>query len=85
MILCFVNTFSPGDMYNMCVYAKSLQLCLTLCNPMDCSLPGSSVRGSFQNTGVDCHFLLQGFFLIQGLNPSPALQGDSLPTEPLHL
>ena len=24
------------------------QSCLTLCNPMDCSLPGSSVRGIFQ-------------------------------------
>ena len=24
------------------------QLCLTLCNPMDCSLPGSSVPGIFQ-------------------------------------
>ena len=24
------------------------QLCLTLANPMDCSLPGSSVRGIFQ-------------------------------------
>ena len=22
--------------------------CLTLCNPMDCSLPGSSVQGIFQ-------------------------------------
>ena len=28
--------------------AKSLQLCLTLCDPMDCSLPGSSVHGIFQ-------------------------------------
>ena len=28
--------------------AKSLQLCPTLCNPMDGSLPGSSVRGVFQ-------------------------------------
>ena len=28
--------------------AKSLQSCLTLCNPMDCSLPGSSVHGIFQ-------------------------------------
>ena len=27
---------------------KLLQLCLTLCNPMDCSLPGSSVHGIFQ-------------------------------------
>ena len=24
------------------------QSCLTLCEPMDCSLPGSSVRGTFQ-------------------------------------
>ena len=28
--------------------AKSLQSCLTLCDPMDCSLPGSSVRGVLQ-------------------------------------
>ena len=28
--------------------AKSLQSCPTLCNPMDCSLPGSSVHGIFQ-------------------------------------
>ena len=24
------------------------QLCPTLCNPMDCSLPGSSIHGIFQ-------------------------------------
>ena len=28
--------------------AKSLRLCLTLCNPMDCSPPGSSVHGILQ-------------------------------------
>ena len=28
-----------------CVCAKSLQLCLTLCYPMDYSLPGSSAHG----------------------------------------
>ena len=28
--------------------AKSLQSCLTLCNPMDCSLPGFSVHGILQ-------------------------------------
>ena len=27
------------------LHAKSLQLCPTLCHPMDCSLPGSSVHG----------------------------------------
>ena len=30
------------------VNAKLLQLCPTLCNPMDSSLPGSSVHGIFQ-------------------------------------
>ena len=29
-------------------YAKSLQSCPTLYDPMDCSLPGSSVHGIFQ-------------------------------------
>ena len=36
-----------------------------------------------KNTGVGCHFLLQGIFLTQGLNShlllSPTLQADSLP------
>ena len=31
-----------------CMYAKSLQFCLTLCKPLDCSLPGSSVHGILQ-------------------------------------
>ena len=35
--------------------AKSLQLCPTLCNPIDGSPPGSAGK----NTGVGCHFLLQ--------------------------
>ena len=29
-------------------HAKLLQLCLTLCDPMDCSLSGSSVHGILQ-------------------------------------
>ena len=29
----------------MCVHAKLLQSCLTLCFPMDCSPPGSSSMG----------------------------------------
>ena len=41
--------------------AKSLQSCLTLCDPMDSSPPSSPVPGILQakNTGVGCHFLLQ--------------------------
>ena len=30
------------------VAAKSLQSCLTLCDPLDCSLSGSSIHGIFQ-------------------------------------
>ena len=47
------------------------QSCLTLCNIMNCSPPGSSVHGDSpgKNTGVGCHVLLQGIFLTQGLNP----------------
>ena len=36
--------------------------CLTLCNLMDCSLPGSSVHEMFQ-ARMDCHFLLQVLIL----------------------
>ena len=32
----------------VCLCAKSLQLCPTLCDPMNCSLPGSSVHGILQ-------------------------------------
>ena len=34
--------------------AKSLQPCPTLCDPMDCSLPGSSVHGIFQARVLEC-------------------------------
>ena len=34
--------------YPMCVHAKSLQSCPTLCDPVDCSLPESSVHGILQ-------------------------------------
>ena len=33
---------------DVCARAKLLQLCLTFCDPMDCSLPGSSVHGILQ-------------------------------------
>ena len=35
-----------------------------------------------KNTGVHCHFLLQGIFPTQGLNLSPALAGRFSSTEP---
>ena len=47
------------------------QSCLTLCSPMDCSLPSNSVHGDSpgKNTRVGCHAVLQGIFLIQRSNP----------------
>ena len=38
----------------LCVHAKSLQLCLTLRDPMDYSLPGSSVQGILQAKILEC-------------------------------
>ena len=51
----------------MCLVAQS---CLTLCNPMAYSPPGSSVYGDSpgKNTGVGCHALLQRILPTQGLN-----------------
>ena len=47
------------------------QSCPTLCDPTDCSLPGSSVHGDSpgRNTAAGCHALLQGIFPTQGSNP----------------
>ena len=52
----------------MCLVAQS---CLTLCDPMNCSTPGSFVHGDSpgKNTGVGCRALLQGIFPTQELNP----------------
>ena len=63
-----------------CGRAKSLQSCLTLCDRMDCSPAGFSVHGILQarNTGVGCHFLLQGSLPDPGIkSSSPALQADA--------
>ena len=54
---------------NLCVCLVA-QLCLTLCNPMHCSPPGSSVHGEPKNTGVGSLCLLQGICLTQELNQS---------------
>ena len=45
----------------LCLVAQS---CPTLCDPMDYSLPGSSVHGDSpgKNTGVGCHALLREIF-----------------------
>ena len=66
------------------VCAQLLQSCLILCNPIDCSLSGSSVHGILQQEywrGLPCpppgDLPNPGIKLL-----SSALQVDSLPTEP---
>ena len=73
-----LNTFSPFLLINsnsavLCLVAQSYS---TLCDPMDCSPPGSSVHEDSpgNNTGVGCHALLQGVFPTQGLNEPRAPQ-----------
>ena len=53
---------------SMCLVIQS---CLTLCDPLDCSPPGSSVYRDSpgKTTGVVCHALLQENFPTQGSNP----------------
>ena len=50
--------------------SEVVQSCLTLFSPMDCSPPRLLCPWDFpgKNTGVGCHFLLQGIILTQGSN-----------------
>ena len=55
------------------------QLCLSLYNPVDCSLPGSSVHGISQARILE----FAGDLSDPGFEPGfPALQADSLLSEP---
>ena len=75
----FYLVFVPhnaGNYFDTHLYIRKVEVlvtqsCPALCDPMDCSLPGSSVLGDFpgKNTGVGCHTLLQGIVPTQGSNP----------------
>ena len=72
--------------YNLsiCCVWLAAQLCLTLCDPMDGSPPGSSVHWILQARILEwLPFPPPGDLPNPGIKPSsPALQVDSLPTEP---
>ena len=67
-MLCW---FLPYNKVNrLCEKCYLAPLCLTLCDPMDCSptrllCPWNSPG---RNAGVGCHALLQGIFPTQGWN-----------------
>ena len=79
-----MGAFYMQVLFMLCLVA---QWYLTLCSPMDCNPPCSSVHGILQvSTGVGCHFFLQGIFPIQGSNlhlfSLLHWQEDSLPLAP---
>ena len=80
------STYNSQDMQatqsgKMSVVAQS---CLTLCDPMDHNLPGSSVQGIFrQEYWSGLAFLSPGDLPDPGIEPgSCTLQADSLLSEP---
>ena len=68
-------------------YSETAQSCPILCDPMDCSLPGSSVHGILQARILEWvgreRYPSPGYLSKPGIEHRPsALQADSLPTEP---
>ena len=65
---CAVKMIQVIDWSQLC--CDKSQLRPTLCDPMDCSRPGSSVHGDSpgKSTGVGCHVFLRGIFPTQGSN-----------------
>ena len=57
----------------LCMRAKLLQSCLTLCDPMDCSPPGSSVHGILQARALEW-----GVVPPPGDLPDPGIEPASL-------
>ena len=68
----------------MCARAQSFHSCLILCDTMDCSLLSSTLHGILLAGILETVGMATGGDLPDpGIEPaSPALQADSLPTEP---
>ena len=68
---------------SLCSCVLVTWLCLTLCDPMDCGLPDSSVHGIFQARVLEWIAISSpGDLPDSGFEPrSPALEADSLPSE----
>ena len=92
--VCFTHSllkvFPPfviNKIYCVCVCSQLLQFCLTFCDPMDYSPPGSSVHSILQARILEWVATHPSMDLsdpgIEPMSPvSPALQADSLPTAP---
>ena len=87
IIFAFCVTCAKTHIYVFCICHLYLvaQSCPTLCDPMDCSPPGSSVHGNSPGennwSGLPCPTLRN--LPNPGIEPrSPILQLDTLPAEP---
>ena len=70
-------------MWGAGVHAKALQPCLTLCDPVDCSPPGSSVHGIIQARILEWVAIpLPEDLPNPGIEPSSALASGFFTTEP---
>ena len=88
----FVKTLTPwlhprspeAELSGVKVKVKVSQSCPTLCDPMDCGPPGSSVhRFSREEYWSELLFPSPGVLPNPRIKPrSPALQADSLPSGP---
>ena len=75
---------SLGQKSILDVKVKVAQLCLTVCDPMDCSLPGCSAHGILQARKLEWETVpLLRDLPNPGIKPrSCTLQAGSLPSEP---
>ena len=77
---CFYHLSHQGIQFS-----SVTQSCLTLCNLMDCSPPGTSVHRDCpdKKTGVSCHALLQGILPCPppGDLAMPSSRGSSQPRD----
>ena len=83
--ICYMQLLSSLeglDRWSSCVCAKLFQSCPILCDPMDCSLPGSSVHGILQSRLLEWFpCLLAGEYSLPRNEPrSPALAGGFFTT-----
>ena len=62
----------PHPLTCVCVSARSLQSCFTLCDPIDCSLPSSSVHKTLQVRILEWVAM-------------PSSRGSSLPRDRTHV
>ena len=68
----FVSQYPYKVVNNACMHAHSFQLCLTFCDPIDCSPPGSSVHGILQARTLEWVARTSSrIFPTQGSNPRP--------------